>query len=1719
MTTQFSKSIFNTVYKDDFADDKHFSKILFNAGRALQGRELNQIQSILSAEIEKFGRNIFKDGAAVNPVSNVYIDNKYRFVKLNTTTYALPLDLTTLVGETATGDTSSVVGVILEALDVDGSDPGTLYVRYSDTSSGVSGEESITFTPGETITISGGLGTLEIQTTDTVENPTFGLASKAHVAEGDFFIHGHFIRADEQSTIIEKYSVNPTINVGFRVQEDIVTASDDVSLYDNQGDVPNLSAPGADRYRIQLILTREDLVDSDQIFIYVARIVDGEVLRTNDGSTEYNKILDILAERTKEESGNYTVNSFIAKFEDHDSDDSILELNVSAGIGYVNGYRADLPAQRITVNKPRSTYIKNNEVVPANYGNYVEISTLLGLPDLIDFGLVNLRSAVTHGGSTIGTARVRAIEEDGAGYRMYLFDINMNSGSSFRSTRSIGLSTIDYGDLILVASQAALIETSNNNTLFDFPEIRPATISDISLTVQRKTTAAVNGSGEATITLSAGGETFANTTDWIVTSDVDGDVLSPSINGSGTTSSTISGTGLTSGNISIAHYVNKASPTPRVKTLTEDTITTTIDSDGNGLEFLDLGKADIYSVLRTTLVDSDGTDVSSKFYLDNGQRDNYYGIGRMVLGASQTAPVGNVFTRFEYFAHSSVGDFFNKTSYDGQIDYSDIPNHKLADGSVTALRNVFDFRPRQDDTGAGYSAATARVNELPQNTDLITADASYYMPRRDYLILKDNNELEYLEGVSSTNPIFPDIPKDAMGLYSVSINAYTLDATEASINYIENKRYTMRDIGRLEKRVDKVEEYAVLSMLDLEASTIDVLDSSGLNRTKSGFLTDNFTNHLTSDMSSGEYKASMDITEGVLRPSFREKNIKLIYDSDLSSNTIVKGDNVYVKYDEILFLNQPQASGTENVNPFNLVNFIGTMVLSPSTDEWKDVVTNPVVINGGAAEFVNSEQRGNTGLITGSTNPAFDSLNVLDPSRFITTFERVDPNWRQWDWGWWGSQGLIDNAGRIGRTSSYQSNTFLNSMGINSISGSLKNDFQYALKRIAVDLRSSETSRTTSTVTIPFIRSRRVRFKAEGLLPNSRHFPFFDGKDVSDWVRGGISAPSETFQRFSTLPTENVSRVLTSHPGGSTTLTSDANGKIEGSFFIPNNANNRFATGIREFALFDISIPNTAEASSQAAAEYTAIGVEERTTITVSRTVALRRYEPIAQSFYVDTISGAYITKIRAYFSSKDASIPVQCQIRPMVNGYPSATEAVRNGIKFLYPGDVNISSDGTAVTDFELDSPIYLDPQTEYAVVFLSQCNSYNVFIATLGDFVLGSTEVKITKQPSMGSFYKSQNGSVWEPSQLQDLKYQVYSADFDTAGGFAVLENADVPIRLLPADPVLLDSGSSSVRIIHPNHGMFVNDIVNIAGLDSSGTIGGILGTSIMGARTITSQDVTGYRFAGDSSAISDARGGGDTAIASENMLMDVVIPSIETFIPNSTNTSLSAKFLTGKSYAGSETPYSKDTSYDTYLNKLSDYHFDAPRVIASPSIETSELGGGVRSASVKIDMVTGNSAVSPMIHMNRASLTTISNMIDNPIGSPTTGYNVPLTYVDETHHSSGAAASKYVTVPVSLSEDAVGLKVILAATRPNAANFDVYYKAIDEGELSTTDWVLAVLDNIVQSDENNVFREYRYTIGGPGGYLSPFTTFQIKIVMKSSNSSKVPMFRDLRVIALSV
>ena len=1117
MATTLSSTIFPAKFKDDYADSDGYYRILFNAGRTLQARELTQMQTILQKQIERLGSHKFKEGSVVKPGEQI-LNNAYEFVKLDPTSNTLAT--TGIAGTTFTGQTSGVTARAIEGVQATGSDPATVYFAYTNAPASQAGATSVRFIPGEVIT--NGTAVLKVQITNTTSNPAVGRGTRLSLGQGIYYVQGYFVFVDAQSTIVSKYTDLPNETVGFTIDEKIINVDDDPGLYDNQGGTPNVSAPGADRYQIKLLLTTETAADATLNFMPILNIQEGVVYRSTDENNTYNVVGDVIATRIKENSGNYLVKRFkvdVAK----DSDKDNLLINVSDGVAVVDGYRAAKYApSTIRIEKPSSIAEVENEVAPANFGNYVLVNALMGtannkgLPDINTFEKFNLRDAQNHGGSTIGTCRIRSVMNDtGAFVRYYLFDIQMLPNQNFRNTASIGTSVNDYINLHRPLGKAELFDVVDNNALFSLPQIRPQSLDDITVTVQRRFQVTTSGAGAASLSLSASSETFANVNDWFF-AKADSDIFTGTVGNTGAGASAANLTGLpASSTIEILAYVNKGKATVRNKTLTETTVTASVI---NG-ELL-LGKPDIFEVTRIREKDSNGRDFNGKFELDNGQRDNHYRNGRLNLRAGVAAPSNQVFVRFKHFNHGVNGDFFSVNSYIGQVDYNKIPSHTMNTGASVSLRNVLDFRSVMDiDSDFVTSGTGARINELPQVNDTVQADVSYYLNRGSILTINTEGNLTLIDGEEAFAPKLPEVPIGSLPLYNIYFGGNTLNDSDTIIQKIDHRRYTMKDIAMLERRIDDIEEQTALNLLEIDTKNFKVLDSAGLDRTKSGFFVDNFSTQIFSKIGAPDYRASIDPLVNQLHPAFHEDNIRLIYDSANSSGVIRKGDNIYMNHSSIPYISQTKASKSIKINPFEAVIYHGDIDLSPSSDEWRETqIRAKKIMNGGTK---------------------------LDADQAYL--------WNNWQWNWGG--------------------TSINDLAVGSKTNT-KSDFTAShITHNTNKVVSEETllevtdERVVNVALLPFMRSRKVFFKAQGLRPSATVFPYFDGVRVDAHVR------EETFTRMSTVATEfgNLHNLAGSHPEGSSVLTTDVNGAVEGSFFIPNSPTLRFRTGTLEFKILDIS--------------------------------------------------------------------------------------------------------------------------------------------------------------------------------------------------------------------------------------------------------------------------------------------------------------------------------------------------------------------------------------------------------------------------------------------------------------------------------------------------------------------------------------------------------------------
>lgn len=449
----------NGPYWDDFDANKNFHKILFKPGYAVQARELTQSQSILQDQVTKFGNHIFKNhsivsGAGTTLNFSVYFLKLEPFDEFDNEIIASDFANLTI---TNTDETiiAKVVNITEKYVDNNGNvvDPPTLILSY------LSGEH---FTSGDTIKIADTTTSAKVISTSSIYQPSTGKSSIASIAEGVLYIDGYFVSVLEQTVNVDEYSDAPSARVGLVIRESVWDYNDDTTLLDPALGSSNFQAPGADRYKIELILTTKPLViDEDETFIELLRIQNGKLLKSVQ-YTEYSLIDDYFARRTFDTNGDFISEKFKLTTESLGASSNTFVIKVGPGKAFVRGYVVENQSDAsFTCRKARDYNTVTEASIYMNYGNYLYCDNITGFIDqkgyqTIDFHVVKQvassnTSNATYISTKAATAKIRGMDFQFAPnsansksyiYKMSFIDVQTNtlkaySANTYESNSSI----------------------------------------------------------------------------------------------------------------------------------------------------------------------------------------------------------------------------------------------------------------------------------------------------------------------------------------------------------------------------------------------------------------------------------------------------------------------------------------------------------------------------------------------------------------------------------------------------------------------------------------------------------------------------------------------------------------------------------------------------------------------------------------------------------------------------------------------------------------------------------------------------------------------------------------------------------------------------------------------------------------------------------------------------------------------------------------------------------------------------------------------------------------------------------------------------------------------------------------------------------------------------------------------------------------------------------
>ncbi len=700
-----------------------------------------------------------------------------------------------------------------------------------------------------------------------------------------------------------------------------------------------------------------------------------------------------------------------------------------------------------------------------------------------------------------------------------------------------------------------------------------------------------------------------------------------------------------------------------------------------------------------------GTDVTSRYTFDDGQRDTIYDVSRIVLKPGFEETTGQLVIAFDYFEHSQ-GDFCTIDSYlhDAGVAEDEVPSFNSSVLGITELKNVIDFRPKVDTTAiipgfldtailertqgsfAGSGAIIASSPAPDINLEFtFSFSQKQYLDRIDGIFLDQNGNFIIKEGNSSLNPSKPDPIEDAVPLFYAHIPAFTKTSKDVRITPVDNRRYTMRDIGKLEKRIERLEYYTTLSILEQQALNMQVKDEIGLDRFKSGFFVDNFEAHRVGNLSSLDYRCAVDSQQSVLRPQAKEDSINLVEVNTREDQRTVSGykkigNMVTLPYSPLSLLGNSFASGKLNPNPFVVLQYVGDSDLSPAIDQWYDQTEEPVVVDTNTDLF-------NIFLAKENVKESFSSL-----------FNSFVVNWV-------GASSTFTSINSLGGVNSQIASTSVTSASVGSSSNISPQNNEVG-KGVQTKIVGDNI---VSTSLAFYTRSLPVKFKIGRMKPNTKIYVFLEGRDISRWVNPDLrytGIAGNSLSAFNgTITTDeygNASGLIIIPAGNPPTQNATWSGDVDTVSYDEDAEELNFTTGELTFR-FTSSATNESKlgVDSYTEIKYYATGIlpENPSSIVSTKPSIFKSNEgvqfiesntdnpirpnPLAQTFKIENLDGGcFVTGLDLYFSKKSTNIPVKTYItnvdaeKPAKNIIPGSEKTLSPNtfIKCFASGNMSVT-------------------------------------------------------------------------------------------------------------------------------------------------------------------------------------------------------------------------------------------------------------------------------------------------------------------------------------------------------------------------------------------------------------------------------------------------------------
>lgn len=1384
----------DNIYNDDFDPSKTYCKIMYRAARPVQVRELTQMQSILQYQIASNASFMFKDGQAVNGAKISYSLDQPT-MKIETKDSAgRTVDIPTLVGKTfydQNGENQSIL--------ITGYIPGTQILLFSYLGGYIS-EGSTTFVSTRTYD---GQSYAFTKTDDAIVSCVTG-----HVTKGSIFVDGYFIDIPGEDIV-----VSPTVdmeeeyNIGFYIHRNYITSSEDPTLNDNASGTTNFNAPGADRYQIKAELVGFCSSDTSITEEFKEHFIPGIVVKNDKIILEQvvgvnGELMDTLAKRTFEESGSYTVKPWKVLLKESQNNDS-FDVQIQPGVGYIEGYRvSNIVSNVITAPKPReyvnkgttNTYFEGGiytyglynpetdaldaNIMPAAHlmqevyvCSTVEDGTNIHNILVSDISTVTDQSTVheingeyyTIDESTVlGKAKIYSYSRSGNTFKIYLKDVEgvRNKFPSARSLRTsdlkgyinLRLNAYNYAELLgqdapqIVRIPYSYVKNIEKNTL-QYDMVKIYSVKS-------------NASENASITITDGDYTIDFPT-------IDGliDIYETSANGVSASqqgrhldvnkinmvpdnSGSMAKVTLSSNNYTLpAGYTGFDSG--KILPSTDYTVilrvlrnnindvkkkviayhTETLGSRSSASNPRDdklfLSKEDVLKVISckvypatlqntATLINSADNDVTEFIKIHTGQTDYTYGPG-FITGVTSNgvlAKFNNGAEGHQPFNIEITYAYFEHSGFTGPFtgeSYISTTNDEYYNSSIASDQYHGDSYSNIP----VYYDKTGGVYNLRDCIDFRIKESEILAQENSNGFPAPQTQVEYSPNIYLGRYDVVSVDKNGKFELTQGISSETPVAPYTKVNafpiaLLKHAPYMVSpDSSIIEEIYTKGYTMADIGTLEQRIERAEEMLSLSLLEQKAVNL------QILDENGFDRYKT------GIFTDNFSN------FDNSECSNALWNCN--FDAIENSLRSNFEAENLLFDYLSENSTTVKDNIVISVPYEEEEYASNYYITETTNVQKYMFYSWNGKATLVPSVDNWVEDLGTVVNYEVYIET-PQPETKWVLW-------RRYVAET----KTTGYYVYDNLYGKYKHKAVGYLEYQRYEAIEdgyKIEDALVASEKK------SIEYMRKRTVNYSLVGMRPGVHIIGMMDGQ-----------------YRL------NLSYDIVA-----------ADGTLSGFFIIPDNV----PCGQVSVEFFD------SEGFTYAKATYTANGTQiwdvvDRTYIrqweyeaqdtSIKENTKKCRYDPVAESFYVEEDDGIYITSISVYFATKDANnAPCGLYLVECENGIPKQDHLPLSDV-LLQASQVKIDNTGNPLntpTEFKFDQPIYLKGNTEYAFVVWAASYQYELYTSTVGKINLYTHSsgpragVGVAEQPYTGCMFLSQNQRTWTPQQESDITFIIKKCKF---------------------------------------------------------------------------------------------------------------------------------------------------------------------------------------------------------------------------------------------------------------------------------------------------------------------------------------------------------------------